>query len=156
MIDPNHPIVELLRRDRRFRPDAYRFVFEALRYGQDELGLGQPSAGEATGRLDDDPEFSGAGDGDEIRHVTGQQLCEAIRRYALQQYGPLAKNVLNHWGVQRTGDFGDIVFNLIDIGQMKKTDSDRREDFDDVFDFDGGLREAFGNMMSEPNKEQRP
>jgi uncharacterized repeat protein (TIGR04138 family) len=144
MIDPNHPIVELLRRDRRFQPDAYRFVFEALRFGQDELGLGQSAESDD----EDDPEGS-----EEVRHVTGQQLCEAIRRYALQQYGPLAKQVLNHWGIRATSDFGDIVFNLIDVGQMKKTDSDRREDFDEVFDFDEGLQETFGAAMHESHKE---
>jgi uncharacterized repeat protein (TIGR04138 family) len=146
MIDPNHPIVELMRRDRRFRPDAYRFVFEALRFGQDELGFAQGLA-PADEELDSD---------EEVRHVTGQQLCEAIRRYALQQFGPLAKQVLNHWGIRSTGDFGDIVFNLIDIGQMKKTESDRREDFDDVFDFDDGLQETFGQAMHESQKELGP
>ena len=154
MIDHNHPIVELLRRDRRFRPDAYRFVFEALRYGQEELGLGQASV-VGDSRIGNSA-IDESGADEEIRHVTGQQLCEAIRRYALQQYGPLAKNVLNHWGVQSTGDFGDIVFNLINIGQMKKTESDRREDFDDVFDFDEGLQEAFGSAMTESHKEPRP
>jgi hypothetical protein len=57
-------------------------------------------------------------------------------QYALEQYGFMAKCVLNSWGVHRTSDFGNIVFNLIDIKQMKKTKHDRREDFDDVFDFD--------------------
>jgi uncharacterized repeat protein (TIGR04138 family) len=147
MIDPNHPIVELMRRDRRFRPDAYRFVFEALRFGQEELGLGQS----ASSGDEDDPEAE-----EEVRHVTGQQLCEAIRRYALQQYGPLAKHVLNHWGVRSTGDFGELVFNLIDVGQMKKTESDRREDFEDVFDFSEGLQETFGQAMHESQKELGP
>ena len=55
----------------------------------------------------------------------------------------MAKCVLNSWGVHRTGDFGNIVFNLIDIKQMKKTKHDRREDFDDVFDFDLGLVQEF-------------
>ena len=77
---------------------------------------------------------------EEERHITGQQLCEAIRQYAIQQYGMLSKNVLNEWGVHNTSDFGEIVFNLIDIGQMKKTANDRREDFDNVFNFDDGLR----------------
>ena len=66
-----------------------------------------------------------------------------------QQYGMLAKSVLNEWGVRTTGDFGEIVFNLIDIGQMKKTDSDRREDFENVFDFDDGLRDAFLPITSD-------
>src|SRR5262245_45106149 len=118
MLDSDHPLAELIRRDRRYNFEAYRFVFEALRYAQEQMGLGQA-------RSDSESEE------EEERHVTGQQLCEAIRQYAVAQYGMLAKNVLNTWGVRATSDFGEIVFNLIDIGQMKKTDSDRREDFDD-------------------------
>ncbi|RIK78934.1 MAG: hypothetical protein DCC67_11110 [Planctomycetota bacterium] len=122
-----HPIAELLRRDRRYHFDAYVFVFEALRYAQEKMGLG------AEAPADEQAE----------RHVTGQQLCEAMRRYAHEQYGYLAKQVLNHWGVRSTSDFGEIVFNLIKIGQMKKTADDRREDFDDVFDFDEGFQHSF-------------
>jgi uncharacterized repeat protein (TIGR04138 family) len=70
-------------------------------------------------------------------------LCEAIRRFALQQFGYMAQSVLNHWGVRSTSDFGAIVFNLIEIGHMRKTAEDRLEDFDDVFDFDKGLRREF-------------
>jgi uncharacterized repeat protein (TIGR04138 family) len=136
MLDPEHPLAELLRRDRRYHRNAYFFVFEALRYAQEQMGLGQPT-------VNDDPEL------EEQRHVTGQQLCEAIRRYAVEQYGMLAKNVLNDWGVHTTGDFGEIVFNLIDIGQMKKTDSDRREDFENVIDFDDGLRDVFQPITSD-------
>jgi uncharacterized repeat protein (TIGR04138 family) len=77
------------------------------------------------------------------KHLTGQQLCEAIRIYALEQYGYMAKTVLNSWGVHNTGDFGEIVFNLIRIKQMKKTREDRREDFNDVFDFETGLTRSF-------------
>jgi uncharacterized repeat protein (TIGR04138 family) len=136
MLDPDHPLADLLRRDRRFHRDAYFFVYEALRFAQEQLGLGGMPSPDAP------PD-------EEERHVTGQQLCEAIRLYAIQQYGMLAKNVLNEWGVRSTGDFGEIVFNLIDIGQMRKTDSDRREDFDNVFDFDDGLRDAFQPITSD-------
>ena len=137
MLDPDHPLAELLRRDRRYHRDAYFFVFEALRFAQEQLGLGGMRPTDAA----DDPS--------EERHITGQQLCEAIRQYAVQQYGMLAKNVLNEWGVHRTSDFGEIVFNLIDIGQMKKTATDRREDFDNVFDFDDGLKDAFLPITSD-------
>jgi uncharacterized repeat protein (TIGR04138 family) len=75
--------------------------------------------------------------------VTGQELCEAIRRFALDQFGYMAKTVFHQWGIRSTGDFGEIVYNLIRIRQMRKTREDRREDFDDVFDFDQGLVEAF-------------
>ena len=138
MIDPDHPLAELLRRDRRYHRDAYFFVFEALRYAQEQLGLGRPTPADVEDVEDQ-----------EQRHVSGQQLCEAIRRYAVQQYGLMAKSVLNEWGVRTTGDFGEIVFNLIDIGQMKKTDNDRREDFENVFDFDDGLRDAFQPITSD-------
>jgi uncharacterized repeat protein (TIGR04138 family) len=132
MVEPDHPIAELLRHDRRYHFDAYVFVFEALRYAQEKLGLG------AERDIDpDDP------DQELERHVTGQQLCNAMRRYAHEQYGYLAKQVLNHWGVTSTSDFGEIVFNLIEIGQMRKTPEDRREDFDDVFDFDEALQQSF-------------
>jgi uncharacterized repeat protein (TIGR04138 family) len=135
MLDPDHPLAELLRRDRRYHRDAYFFVFEALRFAQEHMGLGQGGPGDA----EDEPE----------RHVTGQQLCEAIRRYAVEQYGLMSKSVLNEWGVRNTGDFGEIVFNLIEIGQMRKTESDRREDFENVFDFDDGLRDAFLPITSD-------
>ena len=136
MLDQEHPLAELLRRDRRYHRDAYFFVFEALRYAQEQMGIGG-----MVSPLQSDP--------DEERHVTGQQLCEAIRQYAVQQYGMLAKNVLNEWGVRNTGDFGQIVFNLIEIGQMKKTEHDRREDFENVFDFDDGLQDAFIPITSD-------
>jgi uncharacterized repeat protein (TIGR04138 family) len=138
MTDPAHPIVKLLKKDRRYKFDAYVFVFEALNYAQKVLGLGaeNPSEEEEEGE-------SSASEKRAERHLTGQQLCEAIRLYALEQYGYMAKCVLNSWGVSRTSDFGNIVFNLIDIKQMKKTRHDRREDFDDVFDFEEGLLQDF-------------
>ena len=76
-------------------------------------------------------------------HVTGQELCEAIRRYALEQYGYMAKTVLNSWGIHGTSDFGEIVFNLIRIGQMRKTPSDTQVDFDNIYDFDVAFKQQF-------------
>ena len=82
-------------------------------------------------------------------HVTGQELCEAIRRYALEQYGYMAKTVLNNWGLHNTGDFGEIVFNLIRIEQMRKTPADTRADFDNVYDFDAAFRQGFKIVLPE-------
>ena len=137
MIDPAHPIAKLLKKDRRYKFDAYVFVFEALNYAQKVLGFGAAQSGE-----EDEPNMV-LSDKRAERHLTGQQLCEAIRQFALEQYGYMAKCVLNSWGVHNTSDFGNIVFNLIDIKQMKKTKDDRREDFDNVFDFDQGLTRSF-------------
>ena len=151
MIDPTHPIAKLLKEDRRYKIDAYAFVFEALNYAHTQLGMGAERPAESE---EEDPEEPIPKEAE--RHLTGQQLCEAIRQYAVEQYGGMAKSVLAHWGVRSTGDFGEIVFNLIAIGQMRKTDSDRREDFDNVFDFEDGFRDVFGSLASDSGKERRP
>ncbi|HVU88423.1 MAG TPA: Minf_1886 family protein [Pirellulales bacterium] len=133
MSDAAQTLALLLREDKRYQRPAYLFVFDALNYAHSELGMGgAPSSGEQ----EDNPATTD-------RHLTGQELCEAIRLYALDQYGYMAKCVLNSYGVHTTGDFGEIVFNLIRVGLMRKTDDDRREDFDDVFDFETGLQKSF-------------
>jgi uncharacterized repeat protein (TIGR04138 family) len=145
VIDPTHPLTEFIRRDRRYRLEAYEFIFDALRFAQEQHGLRKAE------EEDDD-------DDEEHRHVSGQQLCQSIRKYAIDQYGMMAKCVLNTWGVYETGDFGEIVFNLIDLGQMRKTESDRREDFDDVFKFNDAFPQRFAMSppKSRPKKERRP
>lgn len=69
------------------------------------------------------------------RHVTGQQLCLGLREYALGQWGFLAGAVLERWNITATVDFGRIVFHLIELGQMQKTDDDTLDDFRNVYDF---------------------
>jgi uncharacterized repeat protein (TIGR04138 family) len=71
----------------------------------------------------------------EQRHVDGQQLCEGLRDLAITRWGLLAPTVLKRWHIQRTDDFGRIVFGLIEAGVMSGTDEDSMEDFRSVFDF---------------------
>jgi uncharacterized repeat protein (TIGR04138 family) len=142
MSEEVHPIVKLLRQDSRYTIEAYQFVRDALSYAQDILGMG--SEHDLEDELEQDP-----GQPRVERHLTGQQLCEAIRQYALEQYGYMAKVVLNRWGITKTGDFGDIVYNLIDVKLMKKSADDRREDFDDVYDFDTAFQQKFEITMPE-------
>jgi uncharacterized repeat protein (TIGR04138 family) len=132
MVDSAHPIAKLLQEDRRYKLEAYALVFEALNYAHKELGMGGPPE---SGKSEEEVQTE--------RHLTGQQLCEAIRQYALEQYGLMAETVLKNWGVTSTGDFGEIVFNLIRVGQMRKTPQDKREDFDDVYDFEQQFRHDF-------------
>jgi len=70
------------------------------------------------------------------RHVSGQQLCEGLRDFAILQYGQLARTVLSRWNIRRTEDFGRIVFAMVDGGLMQATERDSVRDFDGVFDFD--------------------
>ena len=126
MTEKTYPIVELLKQDQRYHIEAYQFVREALAYAQ------------ATFKNTPPPD---ATEGE--NHITGQQLCEAIRQYSLDQFGFMAKTVLNSWGVHSTSDFGEIVYNLIRIKHMKKSSTDRREDFDNVYDFATGFEPVF-------------
>lgn len=140
MLDPSHPIARLLEEDQRYTLEAYRFLFEALRYAQDILQMGddRPTEPLPDPAMEEDDSPPGP-----HRHVTGRELCEAIRSYALEQYGYMAKTVLNSWGIHGTGDFGEIVFSLIRIGQMRKTPSDTRVDFDNIYDFDAAFQKQF-------------
>lgn len=130
-LHPEDPLSEILERDKRYRPEGYDFVLQGLEYAQKKAFGDQ----EASGDDDELPE--------EGHHVTGQQLCEAIREYALGLYGMTAKCVLQHWGIRTTRDIGEIVFNMIEAKRMNKTDRDRIEDFDDVYDFDDAFRPGF-------------
>jgi uncharacterized repeat protein (TIGR04138 family) len=144
MLDPAHPIAQLLEEDRRYTFEAYVFIFEALQYAQNVLQMGVEHPSEPPPEPPEEGEERPA-----ERHVTGQELCEAIRRFALEQYGYMAKSVLNSWGIHGTSDFGEIVFNLIRIGQMRKTPSDTRIDFDNIYDFDTALKQGFKIMPEE-------
>lgn len=79
----------------------------------------------------------------EGRHLTGQELCHALQLYALQQFGFMAISVLAQWGITKTDDFGSIVYNLIDIGLMRKSPEDRQDHFNDVYDFQTAFVDNF-------------
>lgn len=76
---------------------------------------------------------------DAERHVSGQQLSLGLRDFALEQYGHMARMVLGRWRINRTSDFGAIVFAMVDGGMMQATEKDSVRDFEAVFDFDEGF-----------------
>jgi uncharacterized repeat protein (TIGR04138 family) len=123
-------IIELLQKDQRYHLEAYQFVREGLGYAQKVMKM--PATKE-------DGSESVAKD----HHLTGQQLCVALKEYALDRYGYLAQTVLNSWGIYSTSDFGEIVYNLIRIKEMRKSKTDRREDFDDQFEFEDAFQPRF-------------
>ena len=120
MQDPDFSeIVSLIcKEDPRFDRKAYDFVRAGLDHTVKEIKKKDVSRTEKS------------------RHVSGPELLDGLRLYALDQFGPLTKTVLNAWGVRRCGDFGDIVFNLIEYNIFSKTDNDRREDFSDIYTFE--------------------
>lgn len=103
-------IDEILISDSRYKLEAYVFVISALEYTMSRL----------------------------MRrgHVTGPELLDGIRQLAKREFGPMARSVLENWGITRTADFGQIVFNLIGAGLFGKTEEDSLADFTDVYDFE--------------------
>ena len=127
-------IVALIcKEDPRFDKKAYDFVRQGLDHTVKELRKKETSKTERS------------------RHVSGPELLHGIRGFALDQYGPLAKTVLNAWGVKRCRDFGDIVFNLIEYDVFAKTEKDRPEDFADIYSFEDAFVKPF-----QPAKRRTP
>jgi len=104
---------------RTYHPLAYKFLFSALRFTQERLGRDRTT--EATG------------------HISGPELLDGIRQLGLQHFGMLCLHVFKSWGISSTDDFGHIVFQLIEAGEMRKTPNDQLTDFFGVYDF----RKAF-------------
>lgn len=107
----------ILNKDDRYTAQAYTFVREGLDHTVRKL--------------------------EKPRHVSGQELLEGMREYALKEYGPLSKRVLSEWGIKECVDFGHIVFNLIDAGLLGKTDEDTLEDFMGGYDFHEAFIQPF-------------
>lgn len=70
------------------------------------------------------------------KHVSGQELLEGIKDLGLNRYGSTAKMVFNHWGIKKTVDLGDIVFNMVNAKLLSKTEEDSLDDFKDVYNFE--------------------
>ena len=79
----------------------------------------------------------------EERHVTGLELLENIREFALEQFGPMTTEVFKHWGISDTMDIGQVVFNMVDNQLLSSSESDSIDDFDNVFDFHSAFIEPF-------------
>lgn len=134
----HHPAIEeLVRRDPRYPYEAYEFVFAALAHTQQQLGKVPP------------PDAAG----EQEYHVTGPQLLEGIRDLALSEFGLMARTVFRMWGIDRTDDFGEIVFNLVEASLMSKTSEDQREHFRGVFNLDEALLEGYQIRLGDEAEE---
>ena len=115
-------VEEICEKDLRYSIDAYHFVQEGLNHTLKSLKRGGQHA---------------------HRHVSGQELLSGLREFALKEYGPMSKAVLNEWGIKTTDDIGQIVFNLVNSGVLGKNDTDSPNDFKNVFAFDDAFVKPF-------------
>ena len=130
-------IEQIAARDQRYHREAYFFLREALDHTQKMIGKVPKK--------------------NEVRHVSGQELLNGIREYALQQFGPMTLTVLEEWGIKCCMDFGEIVFNMVETKLLAKTEQDSREDFKNGYDFHDAFRKPFlpSRMASEPVPESK-
>lgn len=135
-MDFDEALDALVARDGRYERDAYLFLRDALDFTVKEAHRGggsNPPAG--TGR-----------------HVTGQELLDGVRRYSLEQFGPLVTTVLGTWRITATDDFGRMVFNLIDAHIFGRTERDSLEDFRGGYTF----YDAFVRPYLPPHRRHDP
>lgn len=102
-----------------YHHQAYLFIKEALSSTQESLRRKTASHPD-----------------DESAHISGRELLEGIRVLASRQYGMLAPTVFAWWGVHGTADFGRIVFELVELGELRRTDNDHLSDFEGVYAFE--------------------
>lgn len=102
-------VEDIVNKDPRYKEESYSFVMSALGFTQNKLNR--------------------------KGHVTGKELLEGIRQLAVELYGPMARTVFEYWGIYNTMDFGHIVFNMVNVGLMGKTNQDSIDEFKDVYDF---------------------
>ena len=121
--DDEQKLAQILVRDDRYKRDAYRFVQEGLEYTVQRRG--------------------------KRGHVSGRELLEGLRDLAKERFGMMARTVLNQWGIRKTGDFGEIVFNLVESNLMSKTDDDQRMDFHNLYDLDEALVKGYQIRLDE-------
>ncbi|HEX9792430.1 MAG TPA: Minf_1886 family protein [Planctomycetota bacterium] len=118
------PIIREIRSNdgRRYAEAAYFFVLEGLDFTMYDLGRNRLKG--------------------ESRHISGRELLGGLRRFAQEEFGPLAPYAFRSWGIDCTDDFGNLVFQMCEAGLLNKRETDRPEDFRDGFDF----QEAFAEI----------
>ncbi|MBL4883150.1 MAG: hypothetical protein JKY95_01270 [Planctomycetaceae bacterium] len=117
----------VLNEKKKYHRNAYEFLFEALRYTQETLDRGVVVEGV----------------NEDSAHISGKELLEGVRLLAIEKFGLLTQTVFRYWGVDSTEDFGRIVFDLIERGEMRKTERDQLCDFVDIYDFQKAFDEDY-------------
>ena len=109
---------QIAQEDNRFNAQAIKFVYEGLSFTVKKITV-------------------------EPRHISGQTLCEGLKKLAIEKWGRLAMAVLNNWGIKTTRDFGEIVYLMIRHKWMSAAETDSIDDFNDVYEFQTVFKDKF-------------
>ena len=77
------------------------------------------------------------------QHVSGSELLRGVCDLAVREFGMMAPVVFKRWGIRTTDDVGKMVFNLIEVKLLSKSDRDAPEHFHDLFDLHQTLADGF-------------
>ena len=135
-MDPK--IIELTRMDPRYTYEAYDFVRDAVSFTQERLGRIADAESEPA----------------ETCHVSGGELLRGACALAAREFGMMAPIVFKMWGIHCTDDFGKMVFNLISVDQLSKSDRDDPDDFHKVFDLEQVLAEEFEMSLADASSRR--
>ena len=109
---------QIAKEDNRFNSQAIKFVYEGLSFTVKKITV-------------------------EPRHISGQTLCEGLRKLAIEKWGRMSMLVLNNWGIKTTRDFGEIVYLMIRHKWMSAAETDTIDDFNDVYEFQTVFKDQF-------------
>lgn len=124
-LDFDEVVSLICKEDPRYDRRAYQFVRQGLDHTVKEIKKADPKRAKSS------------------LHVTGPELLNGLRGFAIDQYGPMARTVLENWGVRSCSGFGDLVYNLIEYNVFSKTENDRREDFSEIYTFEEAFDRPF-------------
>lgn len=126
------PLTKSPRSQLLFHPQAYLFINDALAVAQETYGRDQQS------------ENGG--------HILPRELLEGVKLLGQRRFGMMAPAVFRSWGIHCTADVGRMVFELIELGEMKKTENDRFSDFVDAYTFDEAFNTEYAIDVSKAFK----
>ena len=113
-------VCRIVENDKRYHLSAYEFISGAVSYTIHKTDRAKNPRGS--------------------RHISGQELVAGALAYALEQFGPLAPDVLEDWGIAEGRDIGNIVYNMIQVELLSASPEDYRSDFNCYPDIPGFLR----------------
>jgi uncharacterized repeat protein (TIGR04138 family) len=122
-------VSQIIQEDPRYHSDSYEFVMEALSFAQKKFKIS--------------------------KHISGKQFLEGIKGLLLTKYGPMTLPILNHWGIKKTDDFGNIVFNLEQFKIIFRDEQDQYETFKDVYDFQEVFEKGYRKALAKKLKTMR-
>jgi len=116
-------------KDSRYYPEAYEFVMEALSFSQKRFK--------------------------KSKHISGEELLVGIKALLLKKFGPMTMTVLKHWGIKKTDDFGNIVYNLVESKVLAKDTHDHYDSFKNAYDFDEVFNKGYRKQLARRLKTMR-